>query len=122
MCTLWDPIECTLSMYLNSVLLWPDDGCLQPKHVALKFYKLFVIFFTNIVLSLDGNEISILNTVFKLSARRADCCNLTDSGHTLHKGCAKLSTVNTRCACHSYCLHIVMARQDFNFYIKSEHV
>jgi len=31
-------VECTLSMYLNVVLIWPDDGCLQPKYVALKFY------------------------------------------------------------------------------------
>jgi len=22
----WDPIECTLSMYLYCILLWPDDG------------------------------------------------------------------------------------------------
>jgi len=33
-----DLIECTLPMYLNIVLIWPDDGYLQPKHVALKFY------------------------------------------------------------------------------------
>jgi len=25
--TTWDPIECTLSMYLDYVPLWPDDGC-----------------------------------------------------------------------------------------------
>ena len=25
--TIWDPIECTLSLYLIYVPLWPDDGC-----------------------------------------------------------------------------------------------
>jgi len=25
-CTPWDPIEYTLSMYLDYVLFWPDDG------------------------------------------------------------------------------------------------
>jgi hypothetical protein len=31
---IWDPIEGTPSLYLNIVLVWPDDGFLQPKHVA----------------------------------------------------------------------------------------
>jgi len=26
--------ECIPSVYLDFVLFWPDDGCLQPKHVA----------------------------------------------------------------------------------------
>ena len=33
---IWDPIECIPSMYLDFVLFWPDDGCLQPKYVAEK--------------------------------------------------------------------------------------
>jgi len=32
--TIWDPIECTYSFYLDIALFWPDDGFLQPKHVA----------------------------------------------------------------------------------------
>ena len=35
--TLWDPIdpiECTLSLQLEYVSRWPEDGCLQAKHVA----------------------------------------------------------------------------------------
>ena len=31
---IWDPIECTPSLYLDIVLFWPYDGFLLPKHVA----------------------------------------------------------------------------------------
>jgi len=42
---LWDLIECTLSMYLDCVLLWPDDGCftaetchLEVNYKVLSYY------------------------------------------------------------------------------------
>ena len=34
---MWDPIKCTRSMYLDYVLLWPDDGCVAAKTCCLKY-------------------------------------------------------------------------------------
>ena len=50
-----DPIEWTPSLYLDIFLFWPDDGFLQPKHVAkilkyCQFADIYVVF-------LDGTEI-----------------------------------------------------------------
>ena len=57
-CSLWDPIDCTLSFYLDIVLFWPDDGSLQPKHVAkiLKYYQ-FADIYIYIYCVLDGIKI-----------------------------------------------------------------
>jgi hypothetical protein len=35
MCTLCDPIECTLSMYVDYVLFWSDDGCVANETCCL---------------------------------------------------------------------------------------
>jgi hypothetical protein len=52
---IWDPIECTPSLYLDFVLFWPDDGFLQQKHVAkiLKYCQVADIY----VVFLDNNKI-----------------------------------------------------------------
>jgi hypothetical protein len=54
-CTLWDPIDCTPSLYLDFVLFCPDDGFLQPKHVAkiLKYCQIADIY----VVFLYGNKV-----------------------------------------------------------------
>ena len=32
---IWDPIECTLSVYPDYVLFWPDDGCVAAETCCL---------------------------------------------------------------------------------------
>jgi len=51
-----NPIECKPSLYLDIVLLWPDDVFLQLKHVAkllkyCQFADIYILFF------LDGIKI-----------------------------------------------------------------
>jgi len=52
---IWDPIECTPSLYLDIVLFWPDDVFLQLKHVA-KILK-YCQFADTDILFLDGIKI-----------------------------------------------------------------
>jgi hypothetical protein len=40
---IWDPIYCTLSMYLDYVLLWPDYGCITAETCCLEVkYRVFI--------------------------------------------------------------------------------
>jgi len=40
---IWDPIECTLSMNLDYVPLWPDDGCIAAETCCLEVnYRVFI--------------------------------------------------------------------------------
>jgi hypothetical protein len=58
---MWDPTDCTPSVYLDFVPFWPNDGFLQPKHVA-KILNIFK-FLINICRVLDGNKISRFHPV-----------------------------------------------------------
>ena len=64
MCTLWDflsiwdPVQCTLSVYLDYVLLWPDDGCITAETCWLEInHRVFICLLILYVVSLDGNKI-----------------------------------------------------------------
>jgi len=72
-CTQWDPIEVHTLLDLLYVLYWPDDGPLQPKHVAWSRTDFIISLCWYIDLCLDGNiylyKINTSRLLFNVSSK-----------------------------------------------------